>query len=925
MGHGARRADLLHLAILRRRALSLLVALLLLTGLSHTVAEPARAEAPVLLVDGTGDRGPAGWRASGFLHADAGDVSRAQALRPRTWRTGGAFAEYTDTYNRAGRHGAKVVWVISDDWADRTGNAPPWEDWAAYEAFVRETVRRHLAEYPVDTWDIQNEPEGFAPRGGTQQDYLDIYLHGYKAIKEVDPGARIIGPSSVRFQPTPYVACDPDAPVKTYECDPLYAPAGRTQYGPKPGAQYLDLQTFLDFAAKPHALLGGQPMRFAQINWHELCIGDLDCNPHRLVEHVALAREMIAARPSLGSPEIGINEYTGYQVTDVPGWIAGYIAALEEADVEQAAKACWHEPSGANQCFDGMLDGLVGRDGTTPRSGYWVYRAYADMVGARVPVTVPTSAQAFSAFATRDDASKELRVLLGRHETTCSAAPAIGCAPRTAPAPGNVAVDVKVPWALDEVAVTLQRLAAPAVNLSSNTSGFQDAGALRLPVVDGIVRVVVSGIGDGDAWQLLVDDDGLAAPSPVSPAPATHCPFDDCGASGPHGAWSATGSMYYARSKAESAVLQDGRVLITGGNAGSESRGWSKVYDPPTGTWTTTGTQAGSAGTPRQKHTATMLQDGRVLASGGMNPFNYSVVNPADVYDPARGTWSKTAALTVPRFDHAAALLLDGRVLVVGGYQQSALGVTASSSAEIYDPAGNGGAGSWTLTAPMRLPRAGATATSLPDGRVLVVGGSPAVGVAAASADIYDPDTGTWSDTGQMHTGRAFHTASLLPTGDVVVVGGGAPVVSGRDTGAELAGQQIPADALITGTAEVFRTLAGVWEPAGSIEARSRHSASTLSDGRVVVTGGIGIDGHLASTYVREVDGAWTEVASLPGARAFHTADVLPGDKLLITGGEDGPMTSADRFAPLFHTFSSAYIWKATRAPKRNSEIRTSP
>ncbi|HZH15680.1 MAG TPA: kelch repeat-containing protein [Archangium sp.] len=105
---------------------------------------------------------------------------------------------------------------------------------------------------------------------------------------------------------------------------------------------------------------------------------------------------------------------------------------------------------------------------------------------------------------------------------------------------------------------------------------------------------------------------------------------------------------------------------------------------------------------------------------------------------------------------------LRGKVLVVGGSH-------TSEAAELYDPE----TGTWSLTGVLRFARYGHTATLLPSGQVLVVGGTPWVGTATVEvrADLYDPDTGVWTamrDTGSL---RVRHRAVLLPSGQVLVVG----------------------------------------------------------------------------------------------------------------------------------------------------------
>src|SRR5512146_147571 len=84
---------------------------------------------------------------------------------------------------------------------------------------------------------------------------------------------------------------------------------------------------------------------------------------------------------------------------------------------------------------------------------------------------------------------------------------------------------------------------------------------------------------------------------------------------------------------------------------------------------------------PRSGHSATLLQDGRVLVAGGMRR-NQDFYRSAEIYDPVTGQFSRTGDMNVARVGQAAVLLRSGQVLIVGGW----LGHGATDSAELYDP-----------------------------------------------------------------------------------------------------------------------------------------------------------------------------------------------------------------------------------------------
>ena len=191
--------------------------------------------------------------------------------------------------------------------------------------------------------------------------------------------------------------------------------------------------------------------------------------------------------------------------------------------------------------------------------------------------------------------------------------------------------------------------------------------------------------------------------------------------------WVPTGSLHTGRYYYAATVLQDGRVLVSGGISPSFANTASaELYDPATGVWTTTG----SMHQARAGHTQTLLLNGKVLVTGAAPDSR-----AAELYDPATGTWSVTGSMITSRFQgHSATLLRNGMVLVAGG---------ETASAEIYDPA----SGTWSATGSMGMAQTFHTATLLPGGSVLVAGGSPRGGV-------YHPSSGTWSTTSSFgHSG----------------------------------------------------------------------------------------------------------------------------------------------------------------------------
>jgi N-acetylneuraminic acid mutarotase len=189
------------------------------------------------------------------------------------------------------------------------------------------------------------------------------------------------------------------------------------------------------------------------------------------------------------------------------------------------------------------------------------------------------------------------------------------------------------------------------------------------------------------------------------------------------------------------------------------------------------------------------------------------------------------------RSQHTATLLPDGRVLVVGGFG-------AENSATLYDPAKD----QWTPAAPMNTARVRHTATVLQNGKVLVIGGSNSgTGQGGAaylnSAELYDPSTNSWTQAGQMATARSGHTATLLPGGQVFVIGG--------------------------------------------------------NDGTRMLSSAEGYDPSA---------NRWVQAAPMSVARWLHTSTLVPGGQIVVAGGADGstPLSSVERYDLATNTWFSS-------------------
>ncbi|MEW5975999.1 MAG: kelch repeat-containing protein [Acidobacteriota bacterium] len=355
----------------------------------------------------------------------------------------------------------------------------------------------------------------------------------------------------------------------------------------------------------------------------------------------------------------------------------------------------------------------------------------------------------------------------------------------------------------------------------------------------------------------------------------------------PSGTWAPTGSMMEMRAGASCARLQDGRILVTGGEGSSGPSVTAELFHSD-GSYSS----AVPMDVPRRNHISVVLADGRVLVAGGTTTGG-GVTNAAEIYDPASGLWaSVTGGMVEARSGHTASALPNGQVLIAGGQSGSVVSATLElfdttsgsfrfvgllssgrtgqaaavlsdgrvliaggtngsgslATTDLYDPA----SGSLTPGPALNVPRSGLSATLLLDGRVLLAGGSSG-GEDLATAEVYDPATGMLAMSGPMGVARRDHLAFLLPHNNQVLI------VGGTFAGAPLA------------SAELYRPWTGLFQPTGTLAApRSAATGSPLTlDGLLLVTGG--------------TDQSSSELYGFATVRTDKD-DYAPGEIVTITG-----------------------------------------
>jgi len=197
--------------------------------------------------------------------------------------------------------------------------------------------------------------------------------------------------------------------------------------------------------------------------------------------------------------------------------------------------------------------------------------------------------------------------------------------------------------------------------------------------------------------------------------------------------WNPVGDLKVARANHTATLLPNDRILVVGGVSNGTDIATGEVCSNLIYcTWVLS---TNTLTTPRHFHIATLLLTGDVLIAGGLN--NGAALFTSEIYD---NTHFREIAgeLTTPRFDFATAVLLSGEVIAVGG-RESIAENSFVDTIELYNPTtrrwARGGLGST-----INQPRAGHTASLLPNGVVLIAGGSGQRLDALASTELYDPE-----------------------------------------------------------------------------------------------------------------------------------------------------------------------------------------
>lgn len=352
---------------------------------------------------------------------------------------------------------AKVDLVVSDVYADAMGGYPfarPWLDWAGYEAIL-ESMMGVIEQYAlgIDYYDIWNEPDHPQFWGGTYAQLLEAYQRAIVLIRSHDPAARVVVPSTSICYPEAFMAMLDD--------------------------------------------LDSLGLRVDALSWHEFG------SPLVMRENVLAMRDSLDTRDYGGGMEIHINEYAGPDGFVIPGQMVGWVQNFEASPVDWATIACWDVSDGISSwstCWAGF-SGLFHADEVSPLPAFWLHRFYGEMDGVRAAVTTTTDV---SAFASRNDATQEVRVMVGRMKSERYSDPF---------PPEDVSFSLyNYPYSLDTAAhLVIQRV--------SNTAHFRPM--LRPPsaIVDSVaflsfgdsLSFTFADFADGDAYLITISPATIVA------------------------------------------------------------------------------------------------------------------------------------------------------------------------------------------------------------------------------------------------------------------------------------------------------------------------------------------------------------------------------------------------------------------------------
>jgi hypothetical protein len=604
---------------------------------------PTTTSGDCVVVDTTNGLGPETRPGAGLLNGEVPPGNPwVGALNLTHWRIQGVDSADPQTVTRYDDVTAivppqNVIEDLGADWlADHAQGGlavDPWNNWTTYSAFIASIVRadEQAGENPI--WEIENEPENYpysTASPPTRALVEQQYLLAYQAIKGVDPNARVIGPSI------------------------------DWQYEDSAAPWYLDIKTFIPFAA-------ANGMKLYAFAWHENA--DIKAQnplvwsetPGVLTDEAEEIRELLAEYPGIGSPKLFVDENSSASGYFIPGFQAGYVAAEDQAGVDEGNRSCWRVPgtSDTNTCFEPNLGGLLNSDGN-PNPNYWVMADYGQMSGTRV--SSEESDVNVSALAVTD-ASGTTRVLLGRHQTCSQPTTGSYCSgPKNLAAAVPATVQVVVPPSAASASVGIQEIP----NSLADTTTAPATTTESVPVSNGLASISIPSFGDGEAYFLTV--------TPVFPKPTVASVTPSSGSTAGGTSVTITGTGLSGATAVNFGTTAAASFTVTSGtqiNAVSPAHGAGAVD-------------------------VTVATPGGTSATGSADPFSYVVPAPTVTsVAPASGLTTGGTSVTINGTGFTGATAVS-----FGTTPATSFTVTSDSQITAVSPTGSAGAVDVTVSTP---------------------------------------------------------------------------------------------------------------------------------------------------------------------------------------------------------------------------------
>jgi hypothetical protein len=310
--------------------------------------------------------------------------------------------------------------------------------------------------------------------------------------------------------------------------------------------------------------------------------------------------------------------------------------------------------------------------------------------------------------------------------------------------------------------------------------------------------------------------------------------------------------------------LPDGSLLLAGGgDAAHGALGSSERFQPGPATF---GAPAAQLKTARLDAEVTLLAGLGALVTGGIDRPNHAI-GGGELYSDTLDQFVPLNEPLAPRFGHRAILLPDGRVLITGGSPDGSTALATSIFVSDVRIDGTATIGDGPRLAQARHHHGAVVAVGVP----VLIGGYSSDGGPLASIEALVPGAPGFTHIADLQFARAEATATLLADGSILVVGGV------DDSGEPRADAEVYNP--ITRSTEVF-PLEG---------ARQGHSATLLADGRVLIAGGLGVGGQpLSSVELFAANVGFLAEHSLVTPRSGHVAIPLCDGTVLVVGGGAG-------------------------------------